>query len=131
MIALLTNQIVLRSTAAACFIMGSKMLDYVVFYNVRKRSKERQQKADEVWNKMLNDTQEQVRKEAEMKFQAQVNEWEKKMKEENEEWKQTQRKKTEESLEKARKIFDGHTRYMEKFKMENPELFDKMFTERE
>ncbi len=131
MITFLTNQIVLRGTAAACFMIGGKMLDYVVFYNARKRSKEQQQKADEALNQMLRETQEQIRKEAEMKMQAQVDEWAKKMKEENEEWEQTQRKKTEESLEKARKIFDGHTRDMEKFKMKNPELFDKMFTERE
>lgn len=127
MIAFLKNQAVLRGAAAACFIIGTKIINSVIFEKSDKRRAALQKEIDETFNQMLQETQEQINKEAEDKFNEIVDSGIEQIDSDLQDFMEKTHYDSEKRLHNARAIFELHERYLEKFKKENPELFSEIF----
>ena len=119
MIAFLKDPAVLRGAAAACFIIGTRILNSVIFAKVDKRRAELQKEMDETFNQMLQETQEQINKESEDKFNKIVDSGIEQMDSDLQDF-----------IDKVHYECDlkhGYGTYLERLEKENPELFSEIF----
>lgn len=119
MIAFFKDPAVLRGAAAACFIIGTKIINSVIFEKSDKRRAALQKEMDETFNQMLQETQEQINKEAEDKFNKIVDSGIEQMDFDLQDF-----------IDEVHYKYDlkhGYGTYLDRLKKENLELFSEIF----